>query len=97
VRIIHLGVVPILALSILSRRASEAQTPSCDAPGNRCEDPGLSNQQCQPNGRRLVPDPWVHDIALPGAPNDGIFGEPAIANGRLYAATISGHVYMLQP
>jgi outer membrane protein assembly factor BamB len=65
--------------------------------GNRCEDPALTNAQCQANGRRLVPDPWIHDIALPGAPNDGIFGEPAIASGRIYVATISGHVYMLQP
>ncbi len=65
--------------------------------GNRCEDPGLTNAQCQPGGRRLVPDPWIKDIALPGAPNDGIFGEPVIANGRIYVATISGHVYELQP
>jgi len=65
--------------------------------GYRCEDPGIPNQQCQAHGRRLVPDPWFHDISLPGSPNDGIFGEPAIANGRIYVATISGHVYMLQP
>lgn len=66
--------------------------------GNRCEDPALTNAQCAAHGRRLVPDPWIHDIALPGAPNnDGIFGEPAIANGRVYVATVSGHVYMLQP
>lgn len=66
--------------------------------GNRCEDPGLTSQQCQSHGRRLVPDPWIHDVALPGSPdNDGIFGEPAIANGRIYVATISGHVYMLAP
>lgn len=65
--------------------------------GNRCEDPAIASNQCQGQGKRLVPDPWIQDIALPGAPNDGIFGEPAIANGRIYVATISGHVYMLQP
>jgi len=68
------------------------------AVGNRCEDPGIPNALCVAHGRRLVPDPWIHDVALPGAPNnDGIFGEPAIANGRIYVATISGHVYMLEP
>jgi len=66
--------------------------------GNRCEDPGIPSAQCVAHGRRLVPDPWIHDVALPGSPNnDGIFGEPAIANGRIYVATISGHVYMLKP
>jgi len=66
--------------------------------GNRCEDSGLTNAQCTAHGRRLVPDPWIRDIPLPGSPNnDGIFGEPAIANGRIYVATISGNVYMLQP
>jgi outer membrane protein assembly factor BamB len=66
--------------------------------GNRCEDPGIPNAMCTAHGRRLVPDPWIHDVALPGSPNnDGVFGEPAIANGRIYVATISGHVYMLEP
>jgi outer membrane protein assembly factor BamB len=65
--------------------------------GNRCEDPALSNAQCTAHGRRLVPDPWIHDIALPGGSTDGIFGEPAISNGRVYVATVGGHVYMLQP
>jgi outer membrane protein assembly factor BamB len=72
--------------------------PTLKAPlGNRCEDPGISNAQCTAHGRRLVPDPWIHDVALPGSPNDGIFGELVIANGNIYVATISGHVYMLQP
>jgi outer membrane protein assembly factor BamB len=65
--------------------------------GNRCEDPAIPNNQCVAHGRRLVPDPWIHDIALPGGVSDGIFGEPAIANGRIYVATVGGHVYMLQP
>jgi len=39
----------------------------------------------------------MHDVPLPGSPNDGIFGEPVIANGNIYVATISGNVYMLQP
>ena len=73
--------------------------PTLKAPlGTRCEDPAIASAMCTAHGRRLVPDPWIHDVALPGSPNnDGIFGEPAIANGRIYVATISGHVYMLQP
>jgi outer membrane protein assembly factor BamB len=65
--------------------------------GNRCEDPGIPSGQCQGAGRRLVPDPWIRDIALPGSPADGIFGEPVIVNGQVFVATISGNVYMLKP
>ncbi len=65
--------------------------------GNRCEDPGISSANCVAAGRRLVPDPWIHDMTLPGSPSDGVFGEIAIANGNLYVATVDGHVYMLRP
>jgi len=65
--------------------------------GNRCEDPAIPAANCVALGHRLVPDPWIHDVTLPGSPNDGVFGEPAIANGNLYVATVDGNVYMLHP
>ncbi len=65
--------------------------------GNRCEDPNIPAASCVGLGHRLIPDPWIHDVTLPGSPGDGVFGEPAIAEGRLYVATVDGNVYMLQP
>lgn len=65
--------------------------------GLRCEDPDIASASCIAAGRRLVPDPWIKDLALPGGVNDGIFGEPAIVDGRIYVATWGGNVYMLQP
>ncbi len=68
--------------------------------GNRCEDPTFSNAGCP---RRPVPDPWIYDVVLPGAATstnpygDGIAGEVVILDGAIYVATISGHVYKLQP
>lgn len=71
--------------------------------GNRCEDPTFDSAQCTQQNRRLIPDPWIFDLALPGAtsgPNtygDGIAGEVVISDGAIYVATISGHLYKLQP
>ena len=65
--------------------------------GNRCEDPGIPNGICVAAGRRLVPDPWIKDVTLPGGGGDSIFGEPVIVSGRIYVATWGGNVYMLQP
>jgi outer membrane protein assembly factor BamB len=67
---------------------------------NRCEDPTYPSNSCP---RRLVPDPWIRDIVLPAATTaantygDGIAGEVVILDGAIYVATISGHVYKLQP
>jgi len=65
--------------------------------GSRCEDPDIANSMCTAAGHRLVPDPWIKDVALPGGSNDGIFGEPVIVNGKIYVATWAGNVYMLEP
>jgi len=65
--------------------------------GNRCEDPAIPNVFCGFLGHRLVPDPWIKDVTLPGGSSDAIFGEPVIVDGHIYVATWAGNVYMLQP
>lgn len=65
--------------------------------GSRCEDPNIPNALCVGAGHRLVPDPWIKDVTLPGASSDAIFGEPVIVDGHIYVATWAGNVYMLQP
>lgn len=65
--------------------------------GARCEDPGIPNNLCVGAGHRLVPDPWIKDVTLPGGTSDSIFGEPVIVGGHIYVATWAGNVYMLQP
>lgn len=65
--------------------------------GSLCEDPDIPAGLCAGAGHRLVPDPWIKDVALPGGSADGIFGEPVLVAGRVYVATFGGNVYMLQP
>lgn len=65
--------------------------------GSRCEDPDIPAGVCGLVGHRLVPDPWIKDVTLPGGSGDGIFGEPVLVAGRVYVATMGGNVYMLQP
>jgi outer membrane protein assembly factor BamB len=65
--------------------------------GNRCEDPEIPSPSCVASGHRLVPDPWIKDVALPAGSSDGIFGEPALAEDRVFVATVAGNVYMLEP
>jgi hypothetical protein len=64
------------------------------APGWRCTHPDVPTGLCVANGLSLVPDPAVlADVTLDG----GILTEPALARGRVYVATNSGRLYMLQP
>jgi len=65
--------------------------------GSRCEDPAIPNGVCGLLGHRLVPDPWIKDVTLPGGSSDAIFGEPVLVDGHVYVATFAGNVYMLKP
>jgi outer membrane protein assembly factor BamB len=72
--------------------------PSIQPPlGSRCEDPSIPNGLCVGAGHKLVPDPWIKDVVLPGGGSDSIFGEPVLVDGHVYVATWAGNVYMLQP
>lgn len=64
------------------------------APGWRCTHPDVPTASCVASGFSLVPDPAVlADVTL----NGSILTEPALARGRVYVATGSGRLYMLQP
>src|SRR5262249_36361630 len=64
-----------------------------------CSNPEITNAQCVANGFTLVPRPRVlADIDLdPSSSSDGIFTEPALADGRVFVATTAGKLYMLEP
>ena len=63
--------------------------------GLRCTNPALSNADCVPNGFRLVPQPSVlANIPLNAG---GIRTQPALADGRVFVATLGGILFMLEP
>jgi len=66
--------------------------------GSICDNPEVSQADCVANGFRLVPRPRIlADIDLdPGNPNDRISTEPVLAEGRVFVATTSGVLYMLE-
>jgi len=68
------------------------------AVGSVCDNPEIPVANCVSNGFRLVPRPHVlADIDLdPGDSGDRIFTEPALADGRVFVATTSGVLYMLE-
>ena len=68
--------------------------------GWRCSDPDVPTPICGFLGTlgsvtRLVPDPFLKDIALPGAA--AIFGEPALVRDRVFVADTGGKLFMLEP
>jgi outer membrane protein assembly factor BamB len=69
------------------------------ANGSICNNPEVSNANCVANGFSLVPRPKVlADIDLdPGNNGDSIWGEPVLADGRVFVATTAGKLYMLEP
>jgi outer membrane protein assembly factor BamB len=72
--------------------ADPARSP---AVGSRCSNPDVPTASCVPSGYKLVPQPAVlANVALAGSM---VYNEPALANGRVYASTQSGRVYMLRP
>ena len=65
------------------------------ADGFRCSNPAVANANCVSMGFTFVPQPHVlKDIQLDGRM---VYTEPAIARGRIYAATENGNLYMLSP
>jgi outer membrane protein assembly factor BamB len=65
------------------------------AVGSRCSNPDVPTAVCVASGFTLVPQPAVlANVALNGSM---VYNEPALANGRVYASTQAGKVYMLQP
>jgi outer membrane protein assembly factor BamB len=67
------------------------------APDWRCSNPDVSVADCVAFGYSFVPQPAVlANVALPDA-GRVVYTEPALARGKLYVATESGHVYMLSP
>lgn len=65
------------------------------AAGWRCSNTDVATANCVASGYTLVPQPAVlANIALSGSM---VYNEAAIADGRLFAATGSGNVYMLRP
>ena len=63
--------------------------------GLRCTNPTLTSANCVANGGRLVPQPWViADIPLNAG---GIRTQPALADGRVFVATLGGVLFMLEP
>lgn len=63
--------------------------------GWRCSNTDVTAANCVASGYTLVPQPAVlANIALSGRM---VYNEIAIANGRLFAATENGNVYMLSP
>jgi hypothetical protein len=72
--------------------ADPARSP---AAGSRCSNPDVPTASCVASGYKLVPQPAVlANVALAGSM---VYNEPALANGRVYASTQSGKVYMLRP
>lgn len=67
--------------------------------GYRCSDIDFTTQKaCTNAGYSWVPIPRVlADVPLDGTSAAGLRNEAAIASGRLYLATLGGHVYMLSP
>jgi outer membrane protein assembly factor BamB len=64
-------------------------------PGLICVRPELTIAQCQALGLQLVPRPTLlADLALG---QGEIIAEPALAQGRVYVATVGGRVLMLAP
>lgn len=62
--------------------------------GYRCAHPDVTVANCVSSGFTLVPDPHVlAQVQL----NGSIPTEPVLANGRVYVATDSGWLYMLEP
>jgi len=67
------------------------------AAGWRCSNPDVTAANCVASGYSFVPEPAVlANVALPDAGRI-VYGEPALARGKLYVATEAGHVYMLSP
>jgi len=66
--------------------------------GAVCDNPEIATVDCVANGFRLVARPRIlADIDLdPGDSNDRIFTEPVLAGGRVFVATTSGVLYMLE-
>jgi outer membrane protein assembly factor BamB len=67
--------------------------------GYRCSNVDFTLATCAGMGFSVVPAPAVlADVALPdGSSAAGMRNEVAIAGGRVFAATLGGHVYMLSP
>jgi outer membrane protein assembly factor BamB len=63
--------------------------------GLRCTNPGLMSTNCVARGGRLVPQPWV--IANIPLNAGGIRTQPALADGRVFVATLGGVLFMLEP
>jgi outer membrane protein assembly factor BamB len=63
--------------------------------GLRCTNPTLTNANCVAFGERLVPQPWV--IANIPLNAGGIRTQPALADGRVFVATLGGVLFMLEP
>lgn len=64
------------------------------AAGWRCVHPDVPTGNCVAAGFTLVPDPAViANVALDGS----ILTEPALARGKVYVATGTGKLYMLEP
>ena len=62
------------------------------AVGFRCEHPDIATSDCVSNGFNLVPDPVVlANIQLQGR----ILTEPVLSKGRVFVATDTGWLYML--
>jgi outer membrane protein assembly factor BamB len=65
------------------------------AAGSRCSNPDVPTAVCVASGYNLVPQPAVlANVALNGSM---VYTEPALANGKVYASTEAGRVYMLLP
>lgn len=65
------------------------------AAGWRCSNVNVPTASCVASGYTLVPQPAVlANVALTGSM---VYNEVAISNGRLFAATGAGNVYMLRP
>jgi outer membrane protein assembly factor BamB len=63
--------------------------------GFRCSNWNVSNSDCVANGFQLVAQPAIlANITLDGSQT---LTEPALAGNRVYVATGSGNLYMLEP
>lgn len=70
------------------------------AAGTRCSNIDYTTAAaCHAAGFVLVPIPKVlANVAMPDGGNiAGLRNEPALAKGRVFVGTLSGHVYMLEP
>jgi hypothetical protein len=87
--IIYVGTNAGLVLAIADPSVWPAQ-------GSWCSWSGISNADCIASGLQLVPKPTVLKVIDLRA-GSLQRTEPVLAGGRLFVATESGHLFMLQP